>query len=447
MSATVDRPPSLASISSSPRTWLALDLGRTLIDNYRWALMAIPLYVFAAGGISGWPLALGLGAAVVGYNRMYSLAELSWPTWTKCHALYLRCIEIGFACIGLSLLYIHNGELTDYFYYDGFYALFVALAGVSFGRSGVFWSACVATLAVGVGQVMLAPDVPVIFTGAGLEYWAAAALYAATFGLFFLAIGLLAYLATSLRTQTAATRSFVGLGRDPSDRRRIMAIAAHQERLATMGEVTAQVIHELSSPLTSIMNVVEYLQKTLGDRERDSLLLIHRETERAASMVRELLDYTRRGAAEPVVSLNDVVQRAIDLCQFRYRSEPIEIVRELSPEGPRLVGGPNRLQQVVLNLLENAQHALADSEAGRITIRTRVDGDRITLEMSDNGSGIPADVRERIFEPFFTTKEPGVGTGLGLAIVARIVRDCGGVIEVFSNGAGTTFRLTFPRAD
>jgi signal transduction histidine kinase len=432
----------------------ATALVRLVVAHYRWLLLMIPLYALVAHGASAWPLATGLVAAVAVYNTIASAAERRWPDWAASRALYLRCVEIGLICIGLSLLYLRGDSLENYFYYDGFYAIFVALAGVSAGRRGVFYSAPLAASAVAVGQVMLAPEVPVIFSWAGLEYWVGVVLYAGTFGLFFMAIGLLVHLACDFEAQRAL--SGYGFGNsdsavrkakpwEPATRIQIVEIVAHRERLATVGEVTAQVVHGLSSPLTGISTITDYLLDTAGEAERDSLELIKSEAQRAAALVRELLSFTRRDATDPVVSLADVLNRVISLFALKDRDKGIEIATELSPEPISIPGRPIQIEQILLNLLDNAHHAVDGRDDGQIVIRTRIQGDHAAIEVSDNGSGIPPEIQNRIFEPFFTTKQPGLGTGLGLAIVETMVRECGGSIQVRSRpGSGTTFTILFP---
>lgn len=434
--------------------WHLTALAKLAVDHYRWLLLMIPLYALVAHGVSAWPLAVGLVAAVALYNMIASIAERRWSDWAASRALYLRCVEIGLICIGLSLLYLQGESLENQFYYDGFYAIFVALAGVSGGRKGVFYSAPLAALAVAVGQVMLAPEIPVILSWAGIEYWVSVFLYAGTFGLFFVAIGLLTYLASDFESQRVLSDygfrngnrgTSVAKSQDPADRRQIVETAAHRERLATVGEVTAQVVHGLSTPLTGICTIIDYLLDTPGEVQRDSLELIKSEAERASAYVRELLFFTHRDAPDPAVSLNEMLDRAVRLFALKNRDNRIEIVKELSPEPICIPGRPIQIQQIALNLLDNARHAVGGRDGGRIVIRTRIEGEQVALQVSDNGSGIPPEIQHRIFEPFFTTKEPGLGTGLGLAIVDSIVRECRGSITVRSTpGGGTTFTISLP---
>ena len=235
--------------------------------------------------------------------------------------------------------------------------------------------------------------------------------------------------------------------RDLSDRHRILEIVAHRERLATVGEATARVVHNLRNTLTGITTLVDDLLETTEASDVDSLVMVQGEAQRAAAMLCELLTFSRRDATRPLVSLNEVVERAAQLSSLRHRSANFEIVKELSDESAQVLAGAAQLEQAVLNLLDNARHAVSGRETGCVTVRTWVDGNQVKLSVADNGCGIPEDLLGRVFDPFFTTKDPGVGTGLGLAIAESTVREFGGAITVSSEpGGGTTFILSFPRA-
>ena len=171
-----------------------------VFEHYRWLLLILPIYAILAHGLAAAPLAAVLAIAVIAYNGILRLASGRSESWVTSRALYLRCVEIGLICIGFSLLYVKEGSFDDHrFYYDGFYAIFVALAALTAGRKGVFWSATVATLAVGIGQIMLTPSSPAFFSWDGIAYWISVALSVGTFGLYFIAIGLLAYLYTDFQ--------------------------------------------------------------------------------------------------------------------------------------------------------------------------------------------------------------------------------------------------------
>jgi PAS domain S-box-containing protein len=235
--------------------------------------------------------------------------------------------------------------------------------------------------------------------------------------------------------------------RDLSDRKRIADIIAHRERLATVGEATARVVHNLRNTLTGITTLADSLLEATETWDRDSLELIQAEAQRAAAMLCELLDFSRRDSTRPLISLNEIVERAAQLSLLRDQSFDFKIVKAFCDEPALVLAGAGQLEQAVLNLLDNARHAVSGREAGRVTVSTWVDGNQVNLSVADNGCGIPEELLTRVFDPFFTTKDPGVGTGLGLAIVESTVREFGGAIAVSSEpGRGTTFIISFPRA-
>jgi PAS domain S-box-containing protein len=176
--------------------------------------------------------------------------------------------------------------------------------------------------------------------------------------------------------------------RDLTDRESTFSRLAHRERLATIGEATARVAHNLRNTLTGITTLVDELLEATEASDRDSLELIQGEAQRAAAMLSELLEFSRRDAARPLVSLNVVVARAAQLGRLRERSVGVELVQELSAESARVLAGASQLEQAVLNLLDNARHAVRGREGGRITVRTWVDGGCVMLSVTDNGCGI-----------------------------------------------------------
>src|SRR2546426_381611 len=186
---------------------------------------------------------------------------------------------------------------------------------------------------------------------------------------------------------------------------------------AVVGQLVSGVAHELNNPLTSIAGLAEFLleQQELGPKDRDHLQVIHEQAERAGRIVRNLLTFARKGPGERArVNLNDVVQRTLLLMSYDLKLKDIRTEKNLGSGMPDVVGDRHALQQVVLNLVTNAAHALAGNEAGRprtIRINTWFD-QRVRLRVADTGPGIPEEVLSHLFTPFFTTKEPGHGTGL-----------------------------------
>ena len=224
------------------------------------------------------------------------------------------------------------------------------------------------------------------------------------------------------------------------------------EKLAALGQMVSGVAHELSNPLTSILG---YAQRLLvrGDVSEsvDELRKIFAEAERAGAILRRMLLAAREtGPERRPVSLNQLVQRTIDLQRFSLAAERIRVELALDALLPNVMGDPGQLQQVLINLLGNARQAIeSQGNGGTIRIRTgqTTRGD-VSLEISDSGPGIPESIVSRIFDPFFTTKPAGVGTGLGLSIVLSLVREHGGQVQVASpRGGGAVFTVELPAAD
>jgi signal transduction histidine kinase len=228
---------------------------------------------------------------------------------------------------------------------------------------------------------------------------------------------------------------------------------AHSQKLAALGQFVAGIAHELNNPLQSVLGHLELLRRDrhLPRELLSSVRLIHREADRAANIVQRLLIFAgKRSAARRRVNANIALSRAVALRARACREAGIEVVRRLDPRVPRTLGDALLLQQALLNVLLNAEQAIAGrgpDGSDRIVARTRAERDRIVIEISDTGPGIPPDVMPRIFEPFFTTKDVGQGTGLGLALAYGIIHEHGGSIAASApSEGGTEFRIELPRA-
>ena len=238
------------------------------------------------------------------------------------------------------------------------------------------------------------------------------------------------------------------VGRDMTSDREMRARLAESERLASAGELLAGVAHEVNNPLSTISAFAQILERgKLTASQRESVEVIRSETVRASQVVRDLLTFARRSESEVgTICVNELVERTMRLRTHDLRSRGVECQTVLADDLPYVMGDPRQIQQVLLNLLTNASQAMAPTAGGTLRIESRREGDRVLLEITDSGPGIPPDVRAHIFEPFFTTKDDG--TGLGLSVSYGIVAAHGGTITIpRSTDQGTMFRVALPAYD
>ncbi|HTQ62994.1 MAG TPA: ATP-binding protein [Candidatus Solibacter sp.] len=239
--------------------------------------------------------------------------------------------------------------------------------------------------------------------------------------------------------------------KDLTAQRVFQAKLLQTEKLAALGQMVTGIAHELSNPLTSILGYSQRLliRKDLAGGTQEARQ-IYEEAERASTILRQLLMSARESRAERKrVSLNQVVQRAMELQRFGSAAEKIRIELDLDPSLPFIIGDPGQLQQVLMNLIGNARQAIAqEGKAGTIRLRTsRIGERRVLMQVIDDGPGVPEMILARIFDPFFTTKPAGVGTGLGLSIVLSVVREHGGQVRVSNQmGGGAAFSIELPAA-
>ena len=225
-------------------------------------------------------------------------------------------------------------------------------------------------------------------------------------------------------------------------------------KLATLGELTTGVAHELNNPLNNIGlfvgNAVDLVELGATDKER-----IVREMSRAMQQVHkatEIISHLRTfGRAAPLsrdpVALGQVITQALSLVQEQLRLRAIRVTVDFGTEEPVVLGNPVQLEQVFINRLTNARDALAESARKEIHITTSVIANTVEIRFADTGPGIPPALEGRIFDPFFTTKDVGSGTGLGLSITYGIIREHGGSIQVANApGRGARFIIRLPRA-
>ena len=231
--------------------------------------------------------------------------------------------------------------------------------------------------------------------------------------------------------------------RDVSDEKVLVLQLLQQEKLAAIGQLVSGVAHELNNPLAGVLAFSQLLLATpLPDEQRQAAETIQHEGRRAAKIVSNLLTFARQHPPErTLTNLNQVLRDTVALRRYAMQVGQIELDVQLDEYLPATSADPFQLQQVFLNLLTNAEHAVGSNPgAKRIVLRSARAGRLLLVSVGDNGPGISMEQRDRIFNPFYTTKPVGQGTGLGLSISDGIVREHGGRIVVESElGAGATF--------
>ena len=221
--------------------------------------------------------------------------------------------------------------------------------------------------------------------------------------------------------------------------------------MAALGQTVSGVAHELNNPLATILSYAERLSQrtTLEEPVRRGLETILCESERAARIVRNLLTFARkRQTTRAMVDVNQVVRETLALRAYEQRVTNITVIDALAAGLPNVFADGHQVQQVLLNLVINAEQAMLSANGrGILVMRTWHDADQesVILEINDDGPGIPDDLQPKIFEPFFTTKEVGKGTGLGLSVAYAIVQEHGGRIRLESRpGIGASFYVELP---
>jgi two-component system NtrC family sensor kinase len=231
----------------------------------------------------------------------------------------------------------------------------------------------------------------------------------------------------------------------------------HTDRLASLGQLSASVAHEINNPLSGVLNLSKLMQRLLKDdgipagrieEFRRYLGQVVNETTRVARIVSDLLAFSRRSRPQSRRSdLNAIVKTTISLVTHKLVLGNVGTQLDLAENLPPVSCDSSQMQQVVMNLIMNAAEATYRKGQGNVKVTTRVqaDGSKVILEVTDNGEGIPSENMSKIFDPFFTTKEEGKSVGLGLAVVYGIVDAHGGDLDVKSKrGEGSTFRVVLP---
>jgi two-component system NtrC family sensor kinase len=242
---------------------------------------------------------------------------------------------------------------------------------------------------------------------------------------------------------------FRGINNDITERRAMEQQVLLTNKLASIGELASGVAHELNNPLTTVIGYAQLLieSKDVPDHIKSDLDKVYQESQRAAKIVQNLLSFARRRKPEKIYfEINNLVQKTLDLRSYELKVNNVSLYVNLKPDIPDIKADYHQIQQVILNMLINAEQSLAEvRRRGKITVTTGAVKDRVRISIADNGPGISQSDMDRIFDPFFTTKEPGKGTGLGLSVCHGIVTAHGGKIYAESDeGKGTVFTIELP---
>jgi len=226
---------------------------------------------------------------------------------------------------------------------------------------------------------------------------------------------------------------------------------AQSERLSIIGELTASIAHELKNPLGGVIGYSELLYKNAPPPEKVKGYVenIYNGAMLSQRIIQKLLAFARQDEPKRTfINTNEVIESALNLTEHELKRGKIEIVKKLDENPPGAIADYYQLQQVFINIINNAHHAMRDDKgSGTLTIKSESDEEKNRVSFSDTGPGIPEENIQKIFEPFFTTKERGKGTGLGLSVSYGIIQEHGGKIYVSSKvGEGTCFIIELPTA-
>ncbi len=251
-----------------------------------------------------------------------------------------------------------------------------------------------------------------------------------------------------MRDEQSHVISLVVVMTDVTDAASLQSKLMHAEKMAAVGQLVSGVAHEVNNPLTAILGFADLLMENteVPESARKDLRVILQEAQRTKQIVQNLLSFARQMPPQrKPLQLNPILRRTVQLRSYDFQSHGVEVIERLSQELPSVIGDSHQLQQVFLNILNNAYDAVSEiGRPARIEIATTRAGNSVEITFRDNGPGISHP--DRIFDPFFTTKEVGKGTGLGLSICYGIVHEHGGEILCQNNsgGQGATFMVRLP---
>ena len=253
---------------------------------------------------------------------------------------------------------------------------------------------------------------------------------------------------TAFRTSPGDPGRVVLLFDNTTDRRLLQDRLIQSGKLSAIGQLIAGVAHDLNNPLTSVVGFADFLAESadVPPRIREPLRVIQQEAERASNIVKNLLSFARRQETRQSAGIQPILEATVALFRNQLSGDHITLELEISPDLPPLDLNPNQIQQVFVNLIQNAAQAIRSTgKPGTIRLVTRRWMDGVTIEVSDDGPGMSPEHAAHAFEPFFTTKPEGQGTGLGLSISQGIVKEHGGRITLATRpDAGCSFTVELP---
>lgn len=236
--------------------------------------------------------------------------------------------------------------------------------------------------------------------------------------------------------------------RDITERKQMQEKLVITDRLASIGELSAGIAHELNNPLTSVIGLSDMLlEENLTDETRKDVELMSKEANRMADVVKNMLVFARRHpTVKQQMDINSIIIKTLEMRIYEHKLTNIQVIKRFAAGLPEIEVDYFQLQQVFMNIITNAEYFLKEANRGGvITITTENNGNNIRISFADNGPGIPEENLDHVFDPFFTTKPIGKGTGLGLSICHGIVTAHNGRIYVESQlGKGTTFIIELP---
>ncbi len=239
---------------------------------------------------------------------------------------------------------------------------------------------------------------------------------------------------------------------DITERKHMETQLLQSSKLAAIGELISGVTHEINNPLAVVIGYSEMMleEPDLDEESKKAVVSINREAERARKVIQNLLSFARKHNPEKeLIQANDVLDTTLGLVNYELIKNKVNVIQNIDPDLPEIVADPNQLQQVFMNLIMNALHAMEDSTKEKdLTILSKIKDGRenfVQLIFEDSGPGIPADILPKIFDPFYTSKPKGKGTGLGLSVSFGIIKEHGGDIYAENTGSkGARFIIDLP---